>query len=62
MITTGILLITAGFLIGKPGITANVVRENSMSFNDYIVASSLGLSIILLMAGFVFYFRVRPGN
>ena len=60
----GIMLLMGSIWVhpSSGGITANVVRESSMGFNDYVVASALGMSITLLMAGFVFYFRVRPGN
>jgi hypothetical protein len=62
LIALGILLAAAGAFIGKPSVTGNVALESAMKFNDYAVASALGMSIILLMAGFVFYFRVRPGQ
>jgi hypothetical protein len=63
MVAAGIMFFAAGILINSPsvGITGNVVTD-TMGFNDYAAGSALGLSIMLLLAGFVFYFRVRPGE
>ena len=56
----GILFLAAGFLIGNGGITANVAGSSMGTF-DYLQASLIGLSIVALTAGIVF-FRVGSGK
>ena len=63
LVTMGIMFLIAGIWINGPnGITANVVKQPEMGPVDYLQASLFSFFVVFLTTGFIFIFRVRPGN
>ena len=66
LVVMSVLFLIGGMWLVGPSskVTANVVKQSSTSMGtvDYIQASSFVLFILSLTVGFMFLFRVRPGQ